>query len=96
MLRRCLHVIILLLKLNPNGSEVKILPANAGAWVRSLGLEDRLEKEMAIHSSILDWNTPWTEELGGLQSIELHRVRHDSIHTHWSGSTGRYEERQKL
>ena len=38
------------------------------AWVRSLGQEDPLEKEMAIHSNILAWEVPWTEEPGGLQS----------------------------
>ena len=37
-------------------------------WVRSLGQEDPLEKEMATHSSILAWRIPWTEELDGLQS----------------------------
>ena len=37
-------------------------------WVRSLGREDPLEKEMATHSSILAWRTPWSEELGGLQA----------------------------
>ena len=41
------------------------------------GLEDRLEKERANHSSILAWEIPWTEEPGGLQSIESQRVRHD-------------------
>ena len=40
-------------------------------WVRSSGGEDPLEEEMATHSSILAWRTPWTEELGGLQSIKL-------------------------
>ena len=39
------------------------------AWVRSLGWEDPLEKEMATHSSILAWRIPWMEELGGLQSM---------------------------
>jgi len=38
-------------------------------WVQSLGWEDPLEKEMATHSGILAWETPWTEEPGGLQSI---------------------------
>ena len=38
-------------------------------WVQSLGREDPLEKEMAIHSSILAWRIPWMEELGGLQSV---------------------------
>ena len=38
-------------------------------WVRVLGREDPLEKEMATHSSILAWRIPWTEEPGGLQSV---------------------------
>ena len=46
-------------------------------WVWCLGQEDLLENEMAIHSSILAWEVPWTEEPGGLQSMELQRVRHD-------------------
>ena len=40
-------------------------------WVRSLGLEDPLEEEMITHSRMLAWTIPWTEEPGGLQSIEL-------------------------
>ena len=47
------------------------------AWVRSLGLEDALEKEMATHSSILAWEIPWTEEPGRLQSMGSQRVGHD-------------------
>ena len=47
---------------------LKRLPAMWETWVRSLGQEDPLEKEMATHSSILAWTIPWTEELGGLQS----------------------------
>ena len=39
-------------------------------WVQSLGQEDPLEKGMAIHSSILVWKIPWTEEPGRLQSME--------------------------
>ena len=39
-------------------------------WAQSLGQEDTLEEEMATHSSILAWEIPWTEELGGLQSGE--------------------------
>ena len=46
-------------------------------WVQSLGWEDPLEKEMATYSSILAWRVLWTEELGGLQSMVLQRVRHD-------------------
>ena len=38
-------------------------------WVQSLGWEDPLEKEMATHSSVLAWRIPWTEELGGQQSM---------------------------
>ena len=38
-------------------------------WVRSLGREDSLEKEMATYPSILAWRIPWTEEPGGLQSM---------------------------
>ena len=48
---------------------VKHLPPLQEPWVRSLGGEDPLEKEMANHSSILAWEIPWTEELGGLQSM---------------------------
>ena len=47
---------------------LKRLPAMWEAWVRSLGREDPLEKEMATHSSTLAWRIPWTEEPGGLQS----------------------------
>ena len=46
-------------------------------WLQSLDWEDPLEKEMAAHSSILAWKSPWTEEPGGLQSIGSQRVRHD-------------------
>ena len=41
--------------------------------VRSLGLEDAMEKEMGSHSGILAWEIPWTEEPGGLQSMELQK-----------------------
>ena len=43
-------------------------------WVRSLGQEDPLEKEMATHLSIFVWEIPWTQEPGGLQSIKSQRV----------------------
>ena len=42
-----------------------------------LGQEDPLEEEMATHSSILAWRILWTEELGGLQSMDLKRVGHE-------------------
>ena len=48
---------------------VKNLPAMQETWVRFLGQEDPLEKEMVTHSSILGWRIPWREELGGLQSM---------------------------
>ena len=48
---------------------LKRLSAMWETWVRSLGQEDPLEKEMAAHSSILAWRIPWMEELGGLQSM---------------------------
>ena len=58
---------------------VENLPAGQETWVQSLGQEDSLEKGMATHSSILAWRIPWTEEHGGLQSMELRRVRHDRV-----------------
>ena len=45
--------------------------------VRSLNWKDSLEKEMAPHSSILDWKIPWTEEPDGLQSMGSQRFGHD-------------------
>ena len=51
---------------------VKNLPAVQETWVRFLGWEDPLEKEMATHSGILAWRIPWTEEPG-----RVSRVRHD-------------------
>ena len=55
---------------------VKRLPAMRETWVHSLGWED-LEKEMAVHSSVLACRIPWTEEPGGLQSMRLQRAGHD-------------------
>ena len=56
---------------------VKRLSTMRETWVRSLGGEDLLEKEMATHSSILAWKTLRTEESGRLQSMGSHRVGHD-------------------
>ena len=56
---------------------VKRLPAMLETWVRSLGLENSLEKEMATHSSNLAWKIPWMEEFGSLQSMGFQRVGHD-------------------
>jgi len=44
-----------------------------------LGQEDAPEEGLVTHSSILAWKIPWTEEAGGLQSIESQRVRHDEV-----------------
>ena len=56
---------------------IKHLPAMRETRVRSLGWEDPLEKEMAIHSSTLAWRIPWTEEPGGIQSMGSQRVGHN-------------------
>ena len=56
---------------------VKRLSTMRETRVRFLGREDPLEKEMAIHSSIIAWKIPWTEEPGRLQSMGLQRVGHD-------------------
>ena len=57
-------------------------------WFQSLGQDDTLEKEMATHSGILSWESPWTEESGGLQSVGFQRVGHnwmtEHTHTHWN------------
>ena len=56
---------------------VKNLPTIQETQVRSLGQEDPLEEGMAIHSDILAWRIPWTEEPGGLQSMGLQKTRHN-------------------
>ena len=62
------------------------MPETQETWVHSLGREDPLEEEMATHFSILAWKIPWIEELGGILSIRLQRVRHNLVtkHTHVS------------
>ena len=68
---------------------LKRLPGMWETWLRSLGGEDPLEKEMATHSSILAWRIPWTEEPGGLQSTgckesdtteQLHFILQKALH----------------
>ena len=56
---------------------VKSLPAIQETQVQSMGWEDPLEKGIATHSTILAWRIPWTEEPGGLPSMEFQRVGHD-------------------
>ena len=55
----------------------KSLPTMQETWVQSLGWEDPLEEGMTSHSNILACRITWTEETGGLQSMESQRVRHD-------------------
>ena len=62
---------------------VKSLPAMLETWVQSLSPQDPLEKGMATQSSILAWKIPWTEELGGLQSMRLQRIGHNSATNTW-------------
>ena len=75
----------------PRGSAVKAPPAMQETWIQSLGREDSLEKEMAIHSSIPLWEIPWTEEPGGssrlqstgsleLNTVELLDNNNNSLH----------------
>ena len=63
----------------PSGSDSKESTCNAGDLdlIPGLGRSPNLEKGMATHSSILAWKIPWTEEPGGLQSLESQRVGHD-------------------
>ena len=56
---------------------VENLPAMLKIQVWSQSWKYLLEKEMATHSSILAWRLPWTEEPGGLQSLQSQRVGHD-------------------
>ena len=56
---------------------VNNLPAIRETCLQSLVQEDPLKKRMATDSIILAWRNPWTEEPGGLQSMELQRVRHN-------------------
>ena len=68
----CIQFCLLLGSLS--GSEVKDLPAKQKMWVRSLGQEDPLEKEMTTHSSILTWEILWIEE----PWATVHRVAKES------------------
>ena len=69
--------LLLYLRASLVAQTVKRLSAMLETWVRSLGREYPLEKEMATHSSTFAWKIPWTEEPGRLQSMGSQRVRHD-------------------
>ena len=56
---------------------VKRLSMMRETWVQSLGWEDPLEEDIATHFNNLAWEIPWTEESGGLQTMELQRVEHN-------------------
>ena len=68
----------------PGGLAVKNPPAMQEMCVPSLGWEDPLEKGMVTHFSILDWEIPWAENAGRLQSMGLQRFGLDLVieHTH--------------
>ena len=74
LILNCVYVFVICV-----GLRLKHPPAMWETWVRSLDWEDPLGKEMAIHSSILAWRIPWTEEPGGLQSTGSRRVGHDYV-----------------
>ena len=78
----------------PVTQRVQNLPAVQETWVRSLGGEDPLAKGIAIHSSILAWTIPWTEEPGGLQSMGSQRVGHDW--SDWAWVTSIFQNGEKL
>ena len=61
----------------PDGSEGKASACNSGDLGLIPGWDDPLEEEMAIHSSILAWPIPWTEDPGRLQPMGLQIVGHD-------------------
>ena len=74
----CFHIFpFCLLCSKGTAQRLKRLPTMRETWVRSLGREDPLEKEMATHTSVLAWRIPQTEEPGGLQSTGSQRVGHD-------------------
>ena len=64
-----------MIRASPGGSDGKESACNEVDLVQSLCWEDPLEKEVAIHSSILAWRIPWTEEPGGPQSVGLQKTR---------------------
>ena len=72
---KCFEHLKLPYKASLVAQRLKHLPPVWETWVRCLGREDPLEKEMATHSSILAWRIPWTEEPGRLQSTRVAESR---------------------
>ena len=70
-----LELLLSSLRISLMAQMVKNLPTMQETQVRSLSQEDSLEKEKAIHSTILAWRIPWTEEPGGLQSMGLQIIK---------------------
>ena len=60
----------------PGGSDTKESACNTGYWGLILGLGRFSGEGYGNHASFLAWRIPWTEELGGLQSMGSQRVRH--------------------
>ena len=94
---RMIHTLIVLSAASRwlSGKESACRAGVKGTWVQSPGQEDPLEAAMATRSSIPAWNVPWTEELGGLQSIASQRVGHswgDLAHAH----AGKWERKQTV
>ena len=74
MLPNSMILVLYSLRTSLVSQAVKRLSTMQETWVRSLGQEDPLEKEMAIHSSTIAWKIPRTEEPGRLQSMGSQRV----------------------
>ena len=76
------------LKASPGAQSVKNPPAMQEMQIQSLSWEDPLERKMAPHSSILTWQTPWTEEPDGLQSLGSQGLRDDQTAKHTAQQNG--------
>ena len=71
------HTYTVFLRASLVAQSVKNLPAVQETVIQALSWEDPLQKGMTTHSSILAWKISWTEEPGGLQSVESHRIGHN-------------------
>ena len=85
----------------PVAQLVHKLPAMHETRIQSLSQGEPLEKGLAIQFSFLPWKFPWTEKSGGLQSMGLQRVRHDSaththIHTVQNAHSQKYYQRMSV